>query len=125
MTHQYHGRRHGEWDWQRGYAYLHSTFCDLVITGLVGLRPRSDALLVINPLVPEGVEWFAIDNLLYHGINLSISWDQHGAKYGLGHGLHVWADGQLVAHSSSLQSLSMRLPMNASSSPVNSNYNIL
>ena len=27
---------------ERGKDYNHSTFCDLVITGLVGLRPRAD-----------------------------------------------------------------------------------
>lgn len=48
------------WGWpaakggkERGKDYNHSTFVDLVITGLAGLRPRpSNDLLVVNPLVP-------------------------------------------------------------------------
>ena len=102
--------RHAEWDWRRGYAYLHSTFCDLVITGLVGLRPRSDSLLVINPLVPKGVDWFALDNLRYHGIDITICWDRYGSKYDFGQGLFVWADGLLLANGSELQALSLQLP---------------
>jgi hypothetical protein len=33
--------------------YLHSSFVDLVGTGLAGLRPRDDDQLVVNPLIPK------------------------------------------------------------------------
>lgn len=106
--------RRREWDWRRGYRYLHSTFCDLAITGLVGLRPASDASLVLNPLVPEEVKWFALDNVLYHGMNLAIAFDREGSRYGHGVGLFVWVNGQLVANSSHLQQLSIQMPAVAS-----------
>lgn len=103
--------------WWRGYQHLHSTFCDLVITGLVGLRPDANDRLILNPLVPQDIEWFAVDNLLYHGIELSIAWDESGERYGHGPGLTVWADGQLLANSTSLQPLQVDLPaVNASDS---------
>lgn len=102
-------RRHGEADWRRGYSYLHSTFCDLVITGLVGLRPRADHLLVVHPLVPDSVQWFALDSLLYHGLNLAIVWDRTGERYGRGVGLSVWVDGRLLARSSRIQRLELDL----------------
>jgi hypothetical protein len=37
---------------ERGKDYNHSTYCDLVISGLVGLRPRADDIVEVNPLVP-------------------------------------------------------------------------
>lgn len=101
--------RHGEADWRRGYRYLHSTFCDLVITGLVGLRPRADDTLIIHPLVPDTVQWFALDSLLYHGLNLAVIWDLTGKRYGRGAGLSVWADGQLLAKSARIQRLEISL----------------
>lgn len=107
--------RQQEGDWRRGYAYLHSTFCDLIITGLVGLRPQANATLLINPLVPSSTQWFALDNLLYHGTMLCIFWDQHGRRYGHGKGLHVWAEGQLLAHSPVLAALTTKLPSAAAS----------
>ena len=38
---------------ERGKDYNHSTFCDLVISGLIGLRPRADDTVEVNPLVPD------------------------------------------------------------------------
>jgi hypothetical protein len=35
----------------RGRDYNHSTYCDLVITGLVGLRPREDDILEVPPVL--------------------------------------------------------------------------
>ena len=87
---------------ERGKDYNHSTFCDLVITGLVGLRPRSDDVLEINPLVPEGHwDFFCLDNILYHGKMLSIIWDKSGRKYDHGAGLTVLVDGAGVLDLSS------------------------
>ncbi len=38
---------------RRGDHYNHSGFADLVITGLVGLRPRPDDVVEVNPLLPR------------------------------------------------------------------------
>ena len=57
----------------RGRDYNHSTFNDLIITGLVGLRPRMDHRLEINPLVPEGsLDYFCLDHVRYHDRDLTI-----------------------------------------------------
>ena len=53
---------------ERGKDYNHSSYCDLIITGLVGLRPRADDVVEVNPLVPDGKwDWFCLDNVPYHG----------------------------------------------------------
>ncbi|MGJ7032248.1 MGH1-like glycoside hydrolase domain-containing protein [Niabella hirudinis] len=88
---------------ERGRYYNHSTFNDLVITGLAGLRPRADDRIEVNPLLPAGTwDWFALDNVLYHGKIITIIWDRTGKKYRKGKGLSVWADGKLVKRSKRL-----------------------
>ena len=77
--------------------YFHSSFNDLIITGLVGLNPRSDNVIEIDPLAPASWDWFALDDLAYHGHRLSIVWDKDGSRYGLGVGLRILADGKVIA----------------------------
>jgi hypothetical protein len=88
---------------ERGKDYNHSSFCDLIITGLVGLRPRADDVVEVNPLVPEGEwDWFCLDQVSYHGRILTILWDKTGKKYGKGKGLRVFAEGREIAQSDTL-----------------------
>lgn len=96
---------------RRGDHYNHSGFVDLVITGLVGLRPRADDVVEVNPLLPEDTwDWFALDDVRYAGRALTILWDRTGERYGRGKGLQVIADGEVIAASPSLGRLSGRLP---------------
>ena len=91
-------------DQERSRYYNHSTFNDMMITGLMGLRPRPDDTVEVNPLVPEGKwDWFALDNVKYHGKILTILWDKDGTKYGKGKGLTVFADGMKIASSDKLE----------------------
>lgn len=91
---------------ERSRYYNHSTFNDLIITGLVGLRPRADNVIEVNPLLPAGKwEWFCLDNILYHGKIITIIWDKAGAKYKKGKGLSVWVNGKKVAASPGLKKL--------------------
>ena len=93
-------------DQERSRYYNHSTFNDLIITGLVGLRPRPDNIIEVNPLLPEGKwDWFCLDNVLYHGHNLTIIWDKNGDKYHLGKGLRVLMDGKEVGSAPALSKL--------------------
>ena len=88
----------------RGKDYNHSTFCDLVLNGLVGLRPRSDNKVVVNPLIPEGVwDYFCLDRVPYHGRMLTILWDKTGKRYNKGQGLRLFADGKEIAQGETLQ----------------------
>ena len=93
----------------RGKDYNHSTFCDLVITGLAGLRPGEGNILEVNPLVPEAWDYFCLGNVLYHGIILTIVWDRTGEKYGIGKGLQVFADGKRIAGSPSIRNISSKI----------------
>ena len=55
-------------DQERSRYYNHSTFNDLIITGLVGLRPRTDNRVQVSPLLPERQwDWFCLDKIPYHG----------------------------------------------------------
>lgn len=95
---------------ERSRYYNHSTFNDLVITGLVGLRPRADDIIEVNPLLPDNTwEWFCLDNVLYHGKIVTIIWDKGGGKYKKGKGLSVWVDGKKIAGSFKLEKLIARI----------------
>src|SRR5581483_12482019 len=96
---------------ERSRDYNHSTFADLVITGVVGLRPRADEVVEFVPLVPpETWDWFCLDDVRYHGRTLTIVWDRDGKKFARGAGLTVLADGKPIAHSDQLARLSGKLP---------------
>ncbi|HUT57498.1 MAG TPA: glycosyl hydrolase family 65 protein, partial [Phycisphaerae bacterium] len=95
---------------ERGKDYNHSSYCDLIISGLVGLRPRADDTVEANPLVPDGRwDWFCLDNVWYHGRILTIVWDKDGTRYGKGKGLRVLADGREIARSEALGRITGRL----------------
>jgi predicted GH43/DUF377 family glycosyl hydrolase len=103
----------------RGKDYNHSTFCDLVISGLVGLRPQDDDSVEVNPLVPEGVwDYFCLDNVLYHGRTITILYDRTGKRYGKGTGLRVFADGKELVASEKLRKVGAPLPPRAASASV-------
>jgi hypothetical protein len=88
----------------RSRWYNHSTFADLVISGLAGLRPRADDVVEVHPLLPEGAwPWFCLDNVKYHGRTLTIIWDRDGRRYGRGAGLTVLVDGNEIARSEKLE----------------------
>jgi hypothetical protein len=96
---------------ERGKDYNHSTFCDLVITGLVGLHPRPDDVVEIRPLVPEDTwDYFALDGIPYHGRSLAIFWDRTGDRYRRGAGLRVLAGGVELAATNRLTRIVGHLP---------------
>src|SRR5260370_25697821 len=61
----------GSWEGHDSYNhsehYFHSGYIDLIITGLVGLRTRADDMLEVEPLAPESGDYFALDDVNYHG----------------------------------------------------------
>jgi hypothetical protein len=97
-------------DQERSRYYNHSTFCDLVISGLVGLRPREDTIVEVCPLLPQGQwAWFCLDRVRYHGHDITILWDEDGSRYHVGRGLHIFVDGQQRAHSNTLGRITCEL----------------
>jgi len=110
---EYHDEITGYWlkgDQERSRYYNHSTFNDMIITGLVGLRPDKGNSLIINPLLPKGKwDWFCLDKVNYKGKSLSIVWDKNGTKYSKGKGLMVFKDGILIATSADLGRIRVNL----------------
>lgn len=91
-------------DQERSRYYNHSTFNDLIISGLIGLKPRADEVLEIAPLVPQDKwDWFCLDNVSYRGKNLTIVWDKTGEKYLRGKGFYVLVNGKLAFRSDKLE----------------------
>jgi hypothetical protein len=91
--------------------YFHSGFCDLLITGLVGLKPAdAEDAVEIDPLAPAQWKYFALDDVQYRGRRLTIFWDRNGSRYGRGAGLHVLADGKEIASSPTMAKLKVALP---------------
>ncbi|MGC1304460.1 MAG: amylo-alpha-1,6-glucosidase, partial [Caulobacteraceae bacterium] len=99
----------------RSHHYNHSGFDDLIVTGLVGLRPRADDVLEVDPLVPANprdpqfLPYFALQDAPYHGHLVSVVFDVDGQRYGRGAGLSVYVDGQRVAVSPHLGKLTARV----------------
>jgi len=110
---EYLDEKTGYWlkgDEERSRYYNHSTFNDLIITGLVGLRPRADNIIEVNSLLPDNKwDWFCLDNILYHGKIITILWDKDGAKYKRGKGLQVFVNGKKVAASNNLERVTGKL----------------
>ncbi|WP_207655740.1 MGH1-like glycoside hydrolase domain-containing protein [Vallitalea okinawensis] len=95
---------------ERAKDYNHSSYCDLIINGLVGLKPHHDNRIEVNPLVPEDTwDYFSLDNVLYHGRVITILYDKKGDHYKKGQGLQLYIDGELVAKSSELKRLICRI----------------
>jgi len=99
----------GSWDGHDTYFhsehYFHSGYTDLVITGLAGLRPRSDDTLEVAPLAPDAWDYFALDNISYHGHQVAVIWDRDGSRYHRGAGLTLLADGRVIGHGPRLDRL--------------------
>jgi hypothetical protein len=99
----------------RSHHYFHSGFIDLIVTGLAGIRPREDDLLVVDPLVPaapqdpQALRYFALQNVPYHGHLVGVVYDGDGTHYPYGAGLSVLVDGQVAAHATTLGRLSVSL----------------
>lgn len=84
--------------------YNHSSFIDNVLNGLLGIRPVKDAL-IINPIIPDEWEWFCAEDIRWQGRDVTVIYDKTGEKYGKGKGLTVFLDGEIAAHSETLEKL--------------------
>jgi hypothetical protein len=94
-----------------GDDYNHSTFIDLILNGLLGIRPQEDGSLVVNPLIQSSnAKIFAVDHVKVRSNRiLSITWNAVGSEdskdftvndgviRNYQEGLTVFLDGQVVA----------------------------
>lgn len=95
---------------ERGKDYNHSTYCDIVIADLIGVKPQIDNTVEINPLLPENTwDWFCLDGVAYKGKTLTVLYDRYGTKYNKGIGLLVFVNGVLKASTSKLEKLRIEL----------------
>ena len=80
---------------------FHSMWLSLVIEGAIGLIPRGDDVIEVDPMATEW-SYFLIDRLRYHGRDLTIAWDRPGdgpPRYdGVPEGLSIQVNGKQVAH---------------------------
>jgi hypothetical protein len=83
------------WYWSNHYN--HSTFNNLIITGLCGIRPSEGDTLTVHPLVDSSIHYFCLQHVLYHGHELTVIYDRNGDHYNLGKGTVVWVDGKKTA----------------------------
>lgn len=90
-----------------GLDYFHSSYIDLVLTGVAGLRPSDDGFLTVKPLAPESWDYFAADSITYRNHAISILWDRTGERYGQGRGLTLLVDGTVAARADRLTTLRM------------------
>lgn len=79
---------------ERGKDYNHSTFCDLVISALSGVEYKNGALS-FDPVIPDNMEYFSIDDLCIQGNRYRIVFDHTGNKYGK-MGTFVYKNGGII-----------------------------
>ncbi|MER5455197.1 Ig-like domain-containing protein [Micromonospora sp. NPDC002389] len=65
----------------------------IFIEDMGGIQPRSDDKIELWP-IQFGYEHFMVNNLRYHGQDVTIVWDPDGSKYGLGAGYSLFLNGE-------------------------------
>jgi hypothetical protein len=71
----------------------------------MGLQPKDTDSIEINPLIPNDWEYACVENVKYHGNDITIIWDKTGKKYKKGKGLMIFANGKKIANSATLKKL--------------------
>jgi F5/8 type C domain/Amylo-alpha-1,6-glucosidase len=100
----------------RSHHYFHSTYIDLVLSGLIGIRPRADNVLELDPLVPvqhgvnQRIRYFALQDLVYHHHDVSVFYDEDGSHYHLGAGLSIFVDHRRISGPGPLAPTRVNLP---------------
>jgi hypothetical protein len=101
----------------RSHHYNHSTYNDLILSGLIGIRPHADNVLEIDPLLlppnssERPIRYFALEGLRYHGHDLTLIYDADGSRYHLGTGLSVFSDGHRLSGPAPLRRTVLPLPL--------------
>lgn len=82
--------------------YNHSTYIDVLIADIAGLRPRNDDVIEVHPLVSAQMPPFMLDGIRYRGRDISIFWGPEASEETQPDGLkgfRVYVDGVLKKHS--------------------------
>lgn len=99
-TGEYYNSNTGEWRTDQR-DYNHSTYIDILIADIAGLRPRNDDVIEFHPLIGAKMPPFVIDGIRYRDHDISILWlpkesndtQPDGLK-----GFRVYVDGRLAHH---------------------------
>ncbi len=91
--------------YERGKDYNHSTYCDLVIGGLFGVRPTLDRVR-IAPLFPAQWPYAVMEDLKVHGHDIIIQYENPCLG---GAGYHIYVDRGCVFHTQTPQPFEMEL----------------
>jgi hypothetical protein len=81
--------------------YNHSTWIDVLIADIIGLRPRQDGVIEVRPLLGPDAAAFLLDGVRCNNRDVTIAWTP---PQGTGEtpdglrGLRVYTDGTLVHH---------------------------
>ncbi|QXQ05555.1 discoidin domain-containing protein [Sphingosinicellaceae bacterium] len=92
----------------RSHHYFHSGFDDLILGGVVGIRPREGDVLEVDPLAvdaprdPVAMSWFIAQDVPYHGHLVTVVYDRGGTRFGGRAGLAVYVDGALAGSAATL-----------------------
>ncbi|WP_328852617.1 PxKF domain-containing protein [Micromonospora globbae] len=65
----------------------------IFVEDMAGLQPRSDDRIELWP-IRFGYDHFMVNNLRYHGHDVTVVWDPDGSRYGLGAGYSLFLDGE-------------------------------
>ena len=81
-----------------------------MIRGICGVQPAEDNLLIMNPLLPEGLwDYFLLEELPYKGHKITIVYDKDGTKYGKGKGFWVEEEGSVLGRQQELKEMMVKL----------------
>lgn len=75
--------------YERGKDYNHSTFADLILDGLLGIRLGTDGVPTADPMIPEEWPYFCVANLHAGGAEWMVLFDRDGSHYRRGAGLQI------------------------------------
>ncbi|MCK4339637.1 MAG: hypothetical protein KAW87_06595, partial [Candidatus Cloacimonetes bacterium] len=84
--------------------YMHSWWIDIIIRHVVGLEPREDGLIELNPL-PMGLDYFLLENVQYRGREITIVWqlpDKPKKYENYPMGYSVYGDGKMIYNTEKL-----------------------
>ena len=65
---------------ERGKDYNHSTFCDIILGSLLGIK-STDGKISVTPKIPDDWTYFIVDNLHLGNYCYRITYDKNGDKY--------------------------------------------
>jgi len=73
----------------------------IYVEDMGGIQPRSDDKIELWP-IDLGYDHFMVNNLKYHGHDVTVVWDEDGSHYGLGAGYSLFLDGERKAAADAL-----------------------